>query len=134
MKLPYILFFIDGPFPSDSEKAHLANVPSAQVVFRNALAVPPENHALETCDGVMGKVPPIYAKTFPTAEFAVTKYQAEIKALSAKVGDSPAPRPAPHRVPVMPESQGPWSGPAPQQQAGNLNKPPAWNPNPSPSA
>lgn len=119
MQLPYILFFIKGPFPSKEEKVQHAAISGAKVVFRNALAVPPEAHSLETCDGVTGAVPPIYAKTFPNAEKAIKKHAEKLKALSEKVGDKPAPKPN------KPDASNP--------PAGN-GKPPAWNPNPNPPA
>jgi hypothetical protein len=128
MKLPYILFFIEGPFPSDKEKAEKASISNAKVVFRNATAVPPENHALETCDGVTGKVPEIYAKTFPNAETAISAYKEALKSLSAKVGDVPAPKVN------MPNPNPPALQPAGNSAPQAPGKPPAWNPNPNPPA
>lgn len=133
MKLPYILFFIKGPFPSKEDNAAKAAINGAKVVFRNAKAVPTENHALETCDGVAGSVPDIYAKTFPKAETAIAAYNETLKALSQKVGDVPAPKkpaatkPEGNKPPQVPN-------PNPPAQGAAAAKPPAWNPNPNPPA
>lgn len=91
-KLPKILFFVVGPFPTakDFEEAEKLN---AMVVFRNALAVPAEQHSLEICDGVAGKVPAIYAKVFPNANAAIEQKEIEIKKVSEKTGDVEAPKP-----------------------------------------
>lgn len=122
MQLPKILFFVKGPFPSDEQKAAAAAIGGAKVMFRNALAVDNEPHALEVCDGVTGDVPPIYAKRFPAHGEALAKHRAAIKALSEKAGDTPAPvRPVQPQAPVAP-----WGSPQ--------GKPPAWNPNPNPPA
>lgn len=86
MKAPKILFFVDGMAPSAEDMAAASEI-NGQVVFRNARAVPSEG-ALETCDGVAGKVPPQYSK-LPTAEQATKAHAAKVKAL--KKGDSPAP-------------------------------------------
>lgn len=115
MKLPFILFFIKGPFASEKDKAEKEAITGAKVAFRNALAVSSEPHCLETCDGVAGAVPPIYAKAFPKAEVAVKAYAEGLQALSAKVGDVPAPKPTPFANPNPPAK-------------------PAWNPNPNPPA
>jgi len=90
MKRAKILFFVDGPAPSAEDFAQAAEM-AANVVFRNARAVPSEPHALEICDGVAGKVPAIYADKFPAAEKAIKTKVAELKAISAKAGDVPAP-------------------------------------------
>lgn len=95
MKAPKILFFVDGMAPSAEDLAAASEI-NGQVVFRNARAVPSEG-ALETCDGVAGKVPPQYSK-LPTAEQATAKRAAKVKALASKVGDSPAPA-----APVAPQ-------------------------------
>lgn len=112
MKPAKILYFIEGvaPRPEDFEAASQM---AATVVFRNARAVPPEQHSLEICDGVAGKVPEIYAAAYPNANEAIKKKADELKALSGKVGDSPAPKAA--KAPAAAKA-----APAP-----------AWNPNPA---
>lgn len=91
MKQAKILYFVSGPAPTAEQLAE-ANEMSATVVFRNALAVPAEQHSLEICDGVAGDVPQLYAEEFPTAEDAINAKAAELKSLSDKVGDEPAPK------------------------------------------
>lgn len=92
MKALKLLFFVNGPAPT-AEQIVEAEALSGNVAFRNALAVPAENHALEDCDGVAGEVPAIYSAKYPTAEDAIEARAAKIAALSAKVGDEPAPKP-----------------------------------------
>lgn len=117
MKPAKILYFVDGPAPTPEDFAAAADL-SATVNFRNAQAVPSEPHALEICDGVAGKVPAIYAERFPDAETAIATKTAELKALTSKVGDSPAPKPkGKPAAPVAPVAP---AQPAPQ----------GWNPNP----
>ena len=112
MKPAKILFFVDGvaPTPEDYEAASKL---TAQVVFRNARAVPAEG-ALEECDGVAGHVPAPYAE-LPAAEEAIKAHAAKLAALAKKVGDAPAPK-----------------APAPKAPAKPANAPaaaPAWTPN-----
>lgn len=85
-----ILFFVNGPAPTAEQIVEAEALPT-NVSFRNALAVPAENHALEECDGVAGEVPAIYAARFPDAQSAIEARAAKIAALSAKVGDEKAP-------------------------------------------
>ena len=118
MKLPYILFFIKGPFPTDKQREAVAGYKEkAKVVFRNALAVPPDSHSLEMCDGVAGDVPSIYLKTFPNAAEAMATYAEKLQSLSEKVGDEKAPKPVAIPKPEIVSKEKP-------------GKPPAWNPNP----
>lgn len=132
MKPAKILYFIDGPAPSAANFMEAAEL-SANVVFRNARAVPSEAHSLEICDGVAGKVPPIYANRFPPAAEAIAKKKAELKALTSKVGDAPAPKPA-----GAAQGAGKGTAPASGQKASTqpqtqpqTAKPAAWNPNPA---
>lgn len=129
MKPAKILFFVDGPAPSPEDYAAAAEM-SATVNFRNARAVPSEPHALEICDGVAGAVPPLYAERFPTAEEAIAKKADELKALSSKVGDTPAPKKATAAKTDAKSQQAanPAQTPAPGQQGA---APAAWNPNPA---
>ena len=132
MKPAKILFFVDGPAPTPEDYAEAAEL-SATVNFRNARAVPSEPHALEICDGVAGKVPAIYAERFPSADEAISKKADELKALTSKVGDSPAPK-------ASAKKDG-KTGTAPQQPNPNPAQTPApgtppaapaaWNPNPA---
>ena len=122
MKPAKILFFVDGvaPTPEDYEAASKL---TAQVVFRNARAVPSEG-ALEECDGVAGCVPGPYAE-LPTAEEAITAHAAKLAALAKKVGDSPAPK-APAKPANAPAAAAKGQAPA---QAGKPAAAPAWTPN-----
>lgn len=74
---PKILFFIGQTMPTNEDYAQALNCGN-NVVFRNASVVDntcnPEN-----CDGVAGAVPKSY-KRFPTAEKALGKFAAELKA------------------------------------------------------
>lgn len=123
MKPAKILYFVDGvsPTPEDFEAASKMQ---AQVVFRNARAVPPEG-ALEECDGVAGEVPPTYAEAYPEADEAVKAHAAKLAKLAKKVGDSPAPK-----APAKP-ANAPAAATKPQAPA-QPAKPaaaPAWTPN-----
>ena len=122
MKPAKILYFVDGvaPTPEDYEAASKL---TAQVVFRNARAVPPEG-ALEECDGVAGCIPGPYGE-LPTAEEAIEAHAAKLAALAKKVGDSPAPK-----APAKP-ANAPAAATKPQAPA-QPAKPaaaPAWTPN-----
>ena len=122
MKPAKILYFVDGvsPTPEDFEAASKMQ---AQVVFRNARAVPPEG-ALEECDGVAGCIPGPYGE-LPTAEEAIKAHAAKLAALAKKVGDSPAPK-----APAKP-ANAPAAATKPQAPA-QPAKPaaaPAWTPN-----
>lgn len=107
MKPAKILFFVKGvsPTPEDFEEASKLQ---AQVVFRNAQAVPAEG-TLEQCDGVAGHVPAPYAQ-LPTADEAIKAVSDKLAALAKKVGDAPAPK-------------------APAKAAGTPAAAPAWTPN-----
>lgn len=122
MKPAKILYFVDGvsPTPEDFEAASKMQ---AQVVFRNAQAVPAEG-ALEECDGVAGAVPAPYAE-LPSAEEAIAAQAEKILALTKKVGDEPAPK-----APAKP-ANAPAAATKPQAPA-QPAKPaaaPAWTPN-----
>lgn len=123
MKPAKILYFVDGvsPTPEDFEAASKMQ---AQVVFRNARAVPPEG-ALEECDGVAGKVPPTYAEAYPEADEAIKAHAAKLAKLAKKVGDSPAPK-----APVKPANApaAATKAQAPAQPAKPASAP-AWTPN-----
>ena len=114
MKPAKILFFVQGvsPTPEDFEEASKLK---AQVVFRNARAVPAEG-ALEECDGVAGHVPAHYAE-LPAAEEAIKAHAAKLAALAKKVGDAPV-KPA-----NAPAAAGKGQAPAKPAAA------PAWTPN-----
>ena len=126
MKPAKILFFVDGvaPTPEDYEAASKL---TAQVVFRNARAVPSEG-TLEECDGVAGCIPGPYGE-LPTAEEAIDAHAAKLAALAKKVGDAPAPK-APAEAAGKP-SNAPQAG-AQAQAPATGQKPaaaPAWTPN-----
>ena len=123
MKPAKILFFVDGvaPTPEDYEAASKL---TAQVVFRNARAVPSEG-ALEECDGVAGKVPPTYAETYPEADEAIKAHAAKLAKLAKKVGDSPAPK-APAKPANAPAAATKAQAPA---QPAKPASAPAWTPN-----
>ena len=122
MKPAKILYFVDGvsPTPEDFEAASKMQ---AQVVFRNARAVPPEG-ALEECDGVAGKVPPTYAE-IPTAEEAIKTVSDKLAALAKKVGDAPAPKAPAEAAGAAKAAQ---ATQAPAQPAKPASAP-AWTPN-----
>ncbi len=124
LKRAKILFFIAGCAPSMADFKE-ANELTAEVVFRNASAVPSEPHALETCDGVAGCVPEIYAAAFPDADEAIAKKKAELAELSAKVGDNSAPQR---------KSQKELKKEAGKNGTAEGGKPQGWNPNPGSSA
>lgn len=83
-----ILFFIAGCAPSAKDFAAAEKL-SADVVFRNANAVPDEG-ALEIADGVAGAVPERY-KEYATAEEAIEIKAKERQELAAIYKDTPAP-------------------------------------------
>ena len=122
MKPAKILFFVKGvsPTPEDFEEASKLQ---AQVVFRNAHAVPAEG-TLEQCDGVAGHVPAPYAE-LPTAEEAIKTVSDKLAALAKKVGDSPAPK-APAKPANAPAAAAKGQAPA---QTGKPAAAPAWTPN-----
>lgn len=122
MKPAKILYFVDGvsPTPEDFEAASKMQ---AQVVFRNARAVPPEG-ALEECDGVAGCIPGPYGE-LPTAEEAIKAHAAKLAALAKKVGDSPAPK-APAKPANAPAAAAKGQAPAQGQKPASA---PAWTPN-----
>lgn len=126
MKPAKILFFVKGvsPTPEDFEEASKLQ---AQVVFRNAQAVPAEG-TLEECDGVAGHVPAPYAE-LPEAEEAIKAHAAKLAALAKKVGDAPAPK-----APTKPAGTPAAAAKAAQatQAPATAAKPaaaPAWTPN-----
>ena len=123
MKPAKILYFVDGvsPTPEDFEAASKM---TAQVVFRNARAVPSEG-ALEECDGVAGEVPPTYAEACPEAEEAIEAHAAKLAALAKKVGDAPAPK-APAKPANAPATAAKAQAPA---QPAKPASAPAWTPN-----
>ena len=122
MKPAKILFFVQGvsPTPEDFEEASKLK---AQVVFRNARAVPAEG-ALEECDGVAGHVPAPYAE-LPAAEEAIKAHAAKLTALAKKVGDAPAPK-APAKPANAPAAAAKGQAPATGQKPASA---PAWTPN-----
>lgn len=132
LKALKILFFVNGPAPTAEQFAE-AEALSGNIAFRNALAVPSDNHALEDCDGVAGEVPAIYSAKFPHAEAAIEARNAKIAALSAKVGDEPAPKPP--AAPEKPASTGkgdakaptPPQAPATPASAAPAGAAPGWN-------
>ena len=126
MKPAKILFFVKGvsPTPEDFEEASKLQ---AQVVFRNAHAVPAEG-TLEQCDGVAGHVPAPYAE-LPTAEEAIKTVSDKLAALAKKVGDAPAPK-APAKAAGTPAAAA--KAAQATQAPATAAKPaaaPAWTPN-----
>lgn len=71
-RAPRILFFTEGPHPTDDEQAELdalrermgGNVWPRNATMVSSLAF----SSLEECDGVAGKVPGRYSATYPSAE------------------------------------------------------------------
>ncbi len=127
MKPAKILFFVDGNAPTPEDFAAAAEL-NAQVMFRNARAVPSEPHSLEICDGVAGKVPKLYADAYPEAGEAIKKKAAELKALTSKVGDAPAPKASSKAADKPAAATQGQKAPAAAPQGGSA---PAWNPNPA---
>lgn len=127
MKPAKILFFVDGNAPTPEDYAAAAEL-NAQVMFRNARAVPSEPHSLEICDGVAGKVPKLYADAYPEADEAIKKKAAELKALTSKVGDAPAPKASDKAADKPAAATQGQKAPAAAPQGGSA---PAWNPNPA---
>lgn len=127
MKPAKILFFVDGNAPTPEDFAAAAEL-NAQVMFRNARAVPSEPHSLEICDGVAGKVPKLYADAYPEAGEAIKKKAAELKALASKVGDAPAPKASSKAADKPAAATQGQKAPAAAPQGGSA---PAWNPNPA---
>lgn len=82
IKQPKILFFIDGPVPSEVEKLDAFDL-GVPVQFRNAQHV---FKVEEEADGVAGVIPKAYAK-HPTAEDALKAYKAEVKKARAKLAE-----------------------------------------------
>ena len=125
MKPAKILFFVKGvsPTPEDFEEASKLQ---AQVVFRNAHAVPAEG-ALEQCDGVAGHVPTPYADK-PTAEEAIKTVSAKLAALAKKVGDAPAPK-APAKAAGTPAAAATAAKAQAPAQPAKPASAPAWTPN-----
>lgn len=115
MKPAKILYFVDGPAPTPEDFVARSEL-NADVVFRNARAVPSEPHSLEMCDGVAGAVPLIYSEKYPDAAKVIKKKNAELKELTSKVGDSQAPK-----------KSSKASQSACQQQQQEIS-PPQWNP------
>jgi hypothetical protein len=101
MRPDKILYFIEGPLPTSEDYAAALEL-RANVVFRNALAVPEENSSLEPCDGVAGEVPPAYAKAYPPAEAAIAKTKSQLKALQQKMGER---APKPDTLPSEPDPE-----------------------------
>ena len=124
MKPAKILFFVDGNAPTPEDFAAAAEL-NAQVMFRNARAVPSEPHSLEICDGVAGKVPPTYAEAYPEADEAIKAHAAKLAKLAKKVGDSPAPK-APAKPANAPATAAKAQAPA---QPAKPASAPAWTPN-----
>lgn len=122
MKPAKILYFVDGVSPTP-EEFEAASKMQAQVVFRNARAVPPEG-ALEECDGVAGCIPDPYGE-LPTAEEAIKAHAAKLAALAKKVGDAPAPK-APAKPANAPAAAAKGQAPAQGQKPASA---PAWTPN-----
>ncbi|UYE91990.1 hypothetical protein KJBENDCP_00020 [Klebsiella phage vB_KmiS-Kmi2C] len=71
-----ILFFVDGPAPSNKDFEAAENM-KAHVVFRNARAVS-DAESLEQCDGVAGMIPEIY-KNKPSAEEAIKGFKKKVE-------------------------------------------------------
>lgn len=127
MKPAKVLYFVDGNAPTPEDFAAAAEL-NAQVMFRNARAVPSEPHSLEICDGVAGKVPKLYADAYPEAGEAIKKKAAELKALTSKVGDAPAPKASGKAADKPAAATQGQKAPAAAPQGGSA---PAWNPNPA---
>lgn len=133
MKALKILYFVRGAAPSPAQLAE-AGALNANVCFRNALAISNEA-ALEACDGVAGDVPPVYSAKFPNAKAALEARAKKLAALSAKVGDEPAPKkgdaPAKGAKEAAPATKpaDPAQAPAPAAPAAPAGAATGWKPN-----
>jgi len=137
MKALKVLYFVNGPAPSalQNEEAHAMN---ANVCFRNARAIA-SDAPLEECDGVAGEVPPVYSAKFPDAASAIEARAKKLAALSAKVGDEPAPKKtdaAPAKpaeptakAPAKPAAPATPATPAPAAPVAPAGAAPGWKPN-----
>lgn len=122
MRPDKILYFIEGPLPTSEDYAAALEL-RANVVFRNALAVPEENSSLEPCDGVAGEVPPAYAKAYPPAEAAIARTKSQLKALQQKMGER---APKPDTLPSEPETgeeEGSRTGTVGESRGREIGKP-----------
>lgn len=126
MKLAKILYFVEGPAPTAEQLTEALEM-NATVMFRNALAVPAEQHSLEICDGVAGIVPPLYAAAFHSAEDAIASKASELKALSDKVGDEAAPRLNAAQVKAAKKAEAEAAKNSAGQQPNGTQSAPAWN-------
>lgn len=91
MKLPLILYFINGSMPSKDDIENAQSYEGvAKVVYRNAHHV--ENtDSLEICDGVTGIAPARYKQRFPDVEEVVKSFKKDKEDLTKRVGDEEAP-------------------------------------------
>lgn len=71
LRFPRVIYFIAGSVPTDAERKE-ASALGANVVFRNASLIAPEN-SLEDCAGVAGAVPASY-KEKPDALTVISKF------------------------------------------------------------
>lgn len=133
MKALKTLYFVRGAAPSPAQYEE-ANALNANVCFRNALAISSEA-PLEECDGVAGETPPFYSAKFPAAEAALEARAKKLAALSAKVGDEPAPKkaetPAKGAKEAAPATKpaDPAQAPAPAAPAAPAGAAAGWKPN-----
>jgi hypothetical protein len=138
MKVLKILFFVRGAAPTAEQHAEAAAL-NGNVCFRNALAIS-SHAALEDCDGVAGETPSFYSAKFPDAVDAIEARNKKIAALSAKVGDAPAPtkgkEPAPTAAamtapaaPAPTPAPAPPAAPAAPAAKAAESKAPGWKPN-----
>lgn len=126
MKLAKILYFVSGPAPSAAQLAEALEM-NANVMFRNATAVPAEQHSIELCDGVAGDAPPLYADAYPTAEDAIAAKTAELKSLSDRVGDEAAPKLSTQQIAAAKKLDNQANANAQNQQSNSNQTAPAWN-------
>lgn len=126
MKLAKILYFVSGPAPSAAQLAEALEM-NANVMFRNATAVPAEQHSIELCDGVAGDVPPLYANAYPDYEDAIAAKTSELKALSDKVGDEAAPKLTAQQIAAAKRLEGQANANTQNQQPNGNQSAPAWN-------
>ena len=93
-----ILFFINGPVPTEADKLEASEI-VGKVVFRNANFAASEQP--EPCDGVAGAVPENYKALFPVAGAEIPE-PAESDKPKAKPGRKPKAEPEPIQTPLIP--------------------------------
>lgn len=117
-----VLFFIVGPVPTEADKAAAAAIENKtiRVMFRNASAIG-DGDAVESCDGLAGKIPALYRSRLPDVKVYGEDSAPAKPAVPAPVSVPTPAAPAPvvatiPAAPVVPASES-TPTPAPQPDA-----------------